>query len=33
VRINVPGLSAGAYRLSWTDGTHTAYANILVLKP
>jgi hypothetical protein len=33
VRINVPALPAGAYRLSWTDGTHTAYENILVLKP
>jgi hypothetical protein len=31
VRIDVPGLPRGTYRLHWTDGTRTAYQSILVL--
>jgi hypothetical protein len=31
IRVNVPGLPAGAYRLNWTNGTQTASFNILIL--
>ena len=31
VRVNVPGLSAGTYRVSWTNGKRTASTTILVL--
>jgi len=31
VRINIPGLPRGTYRLAWTDGALTAYQSILVL--
>jgi hypothetical protein len=31
VRINVPGLPRGTYRLAWTDGSLTAYQSILIL--
>ncbi|HVU96941.1 MAG TPA: FG-GAP-like repeat-containing protein [Puia sp.] len=31
VRVNVPGLSAGTYRVGWTNGKRTASTTILVL--
>jgi len=33
LRVNVPGLAIGTYRLSWSNGKRTAYASILILSP
>jgi hypothetical protein len=32
VRVNVPGLPAGTYRVSWTNGKRTASTTILILQ-
>jgi hypothetical protein len=32
VRVNVPGLAKGTYRVSWTNGKRTANATILILQ-